>query len=82
MLETVESRVDAGVKRLWVVVPNPQAVIYLPLLLRLRNHVRSKYGDIELYTLDIHNGKLVKLTEVAKKILNTVKEVSEKQTQH
>ncbi|ADN49586.1 hypothetical protein [Vulcanisaeta distributa] len=81
LLETVESRVGAGVKGLWVVVPNPQAVIYLPLLLRLRNHVRSKYGDIELYTLDIHNGKLVKLTEVAKKILNTVKEVSEKQKQ-
>ncbi|WP_156519719.1 hypothetical protein, partial [Caldivirga sp. MU80] len=32
VLDTVESRVKAGVNRLWVVVPNPQATILLPQL--------------------------------------------------
>jgi len=41
VLDTIESRVNAGVSRLWVVVPNPQAVIYLPQLLRLERYVRE-----------------------------------------
>ncbi|MFZ8811795.1 MAG: hypothetical protein ACO2PN_27315, partial [Pyrobaculum sp.] len=36
LVETVER---AGERKIWIVVPNPQAVIYLPLLLRARREV-------------------------------------------
>jgi hypothetical protein len=49
---------------MWNVVPNPQAVIYLPLLLRTRRELKRKY-DVEFYTLDVTSRGLVRLTDVA-----------------
>ncbi len=74
LLETINSRCPRGnACRLWVVIPNPQAIIHLPLLLRLRSYVRREYGkDIEFYTLDLTNNRPIKLIDIAKKILNTV----------
>jgi len=46
------------------VVPNPQAVIYLPLLLRTRRELRRQY-DVEFYTLDVTSSDLVRLIDVA-----------------
>jgi hypothetical protein len=54
----------AGVRKMWNVVPNPQAVIYLPLLLRTRRELKRKY-DVEFYTLDVTSRGLVRLTDVA-----------------
>jgi len=74
VLDTIESRVNAGVSRLWVVVPSPQAVIYLPQLLRLERYVRKlelfKGKEIEFYTLDVKGGAPVRLVEVARKLLD------------
>jgi hypothetical protein len=72
VLDTIESRVKAGVSRLWVVVPNPQAVIYLPQLLRLERYVRElfKGREIEFYTLDVKGGAPVRLVEVARMLLD------------
>jgi hypothetical protein len=74
VLNTIESRV--GVDRLWVVIPNPQAIIYLPQLLRLEMHVRRKYkGDIEFHTLDITSGAPVRLVDVARRLLSRWREL-------
>jgi len=72
VLDTIESRVKAGVNRLWVVVPNPQAVIYLPQLLRLERYARElfKGKEIEFYTLDVKGGAPVRLVEVARRLLD------------
>jgi len=69
VLDTVESRVKAGVNRLWVVVPNPQATILLPQLLKLERHVKERHGEgVEFHTLDITETepKPVRLIEAAK----------------
>ena len=69
VLDTVESRVKAGVNRLWVIVPNPQATILLPQLLKLERHVKGRYGEgVEFHTLDITETepKPVRLIEAAK----------------
>ncbi|NAZ31858.1 MAG: hypothetical protein GU352_04035, partial [Acidilobus sp.] len=72
VLDTIESRVNAGADRLWVVVPNPQAVIYLPQLLRLERYARERFKDkeIEFYTLDVKGGAPVRLVEVARRLLD------------
>ena len=72
VLDTIESRVNAGADRLWVVVPNPQAVIYLPQLLRLERYARERFKgkEIEFYTLDVKGGAPVRLVEVARKLLD------------
>ncbi|MGC9137264.1 hypothetical protein, partial [Caldivirga sp.] len=73
LLDTIESRVNVNVvNRLWIVVPNPQAVIYLPLLLKLRNHARASHRAIEFYTLDLYNGELVRLIDMAVIILGSL----------
>ncbi|MFP3320547.1 MAG: hypothetical protein RXO24_08275 [Acidilobus sp.] len=72
VLDTIESRVKAGVSRLWVVVPSPQAVIYLPQLLRLERYARElfKGKEIRFYTLDVKGGAPVRLVEVARRLLD------------
>jgi len=72
VLDTIESRVKAGVNRLWVVVPSPQAVIYLPQLLRLERYARElfKGKEIRFYTLDVKGGAPVRLVEVARRLLD------------
>jgi hypothetical protein len=76
VLNTIESRIGASVGRLWVVIPNPQAIIYLPQLLRLEMHVRRKYkGDIEFHTLDITSGAPVRLVDVVRRLLSRWREL-------
>jgi hypothetical protein len=74
VLDTIESRVKAGANRLWVVVPSPQAVIYMPQLLRLERYVRKlerfKDKEIRFYTLDVKGGAPVRLVDVARRLLD------------
>ena len=62
LVETVKRA--GGRRKMWIVVPNPQAVIYLPLLLRTRRELRKEH-DVEFYTLDVTSRGLVRLTDVA-----------------
>jgi hypothetical protein len=79
LVETVHKLEDAkraGVRKMWIVVPNPQAVIYLPLLLKTRRELRRKY-DVEFYTLDVTSRGLVRLTDVASMLVKKWKETTE-----
>jgi len=58
------------------VVPNPQAVIYLPLLLRTRRELRRRHY-VEFYTLDVTSRGLVRLTDVASSLVKKWKETTE-----
>jgi len=52
-----------------VPVPNPQATILLPQLLKLERYVKERYGEgVEFHTLDITETepKPVRLIEAAK----------------
>jgi hypothetical protein len=60
----VETMERAEGRRMWIVVPNPQAVIYLPLLLKTWRELRKEH-DVEFYTLDVTSRGLVRLTDVA-----------------
>jgi len=71
--ETVER---AGKRKMWIVVPNPQAVIYLPLLLKTRRELRKEH-DVEFYTLDVTSRGLVRLTDVATMLVKKWKETTE-----
>jgi len=73
LVETVER---AGKRKMWIVVPNPQAVIYLPLLLRTRRELRKEH-DVEFYTLDVTSRGLVRLTDVATMLVKKWKETTE-----
>jgi hypothetical protein len=73
LVETVER---AGKRKMWIVVPNPQAVIYLPLLLRTRRELRKEH-DVEFYTLDVTSRGLVRLTDVASMLVKKWKETAE-----
>jgi hypothetical protein len=73
LVETVER---AGVRKMWIVVPNPQAVIYLPLLLRTRKELRRQY-DVEFYALDVTSRGLVRLTDVVSSLVKKWKEAAE-----
>jgi hypothetical protein len=73
LVETVER---AGGQRMWIVIPNPQAVIYLPLLLRTRRELRKEH-DVEFYTLDVTSRGLVRLTDVASILVRKWKETTE-----
>jgi hypothetical protein len=75
LVETVE-RAGKRKMKMWIVVPNPQAVIYLPLLLRTRRELRRKY-DVEFYTLDVTSRSLVRLTDVASMLVKKWKETTE-----
>jgi hypothetical protein len=57
----------------WVVVPNPQAVIYLPLLLRTRRELKGSH-NVEFYTLDVASRSFVPLTKVANLLVEKWKE--------
>ena len=70
--ETVER---AGRRKMWIVVPNPQAVIYLSLLLRARRELRKEH-DVEFYTLDVTSRGLVRLTDVATMLVKKWKETT------
>jgi hypothetical protein len=81
LVETVERAGGETVKRaggrkMWIVVPNPQAVIYLPLLLRTRRELRKEH-DVEFYTLDVTSRGLVRLTDVASILVKKWKETTE-----
>lgn len=62
----VESRLERGLK-LWVVVPNPQLMIYFKDILALRNVYRKRYGEkVEFFGVDFNSGKIVPIIELLK----------------
>lgn len=65
---TIESRLSKGLK-LWVVIPNPQFVLFLRDLGKLRSIYRRKYLDlVELFTLDVYSQKLIPFPEIVEGI--------------
>ena len=65
---TIEARLSKGL-RLWIVIPNPQLMLFLTDISKLRSIYRKRYGEqVEFYTLDIEKGVLVKLSEIVKKV--------------
>jgi hypothetical protein len=79
LVETVQKLKDverAEKRKMWIVIPNPQAVIYLPLLLRTRRELRKEH-DVEFYTLDVTSRGLVRLTDVASMLVKKWKETTE-----
>ena len=62
----IESRVEKGLK-VWIVVPNPQLIIYFKDILALRTFYRKRHGDkIEFFGLDLNSGKIIPITELLK----------------
>lgn len=62
----VESRLERGLK-LWIVVPNPQLMIYFKDILALRNIYRKRYGEkIEFFGVDFNSKKIIPITEFLK----------------
>ena len=69
--KTIESRISKGLK-LWIIIPNPQLILFLKDIAKLGNIYRKKYPEhIKIFTLDIYSLKLIPLQEIIKKI-NTI----------
>jgi len=69
--KTIESRISKGLK-LWIIIPNPQLILFLKDIAKLGNIYRKKYPEhIKIFTLDIYSLKLISLQEIIKKI-NTI----------
>ncbi len=66
--KTIESRLIKGLK-VWIVVPNPQFVIYLPTIAALRSFYLKRHpGMVEFYTLDLRRERLVSFEEFLKEL--------------
>ena len=52
-------------KELWIVIPNPQAMLFLNRLLALRKHYRERDVPVEFYVIDIEKEELVPITRLA-----------------
>jgi len=62
----IESRLRKGLK-VWIVIPNPQFMIYFREISALREVYRKKHPNIvEFFTLDIFSNKLVSFREFSK----------------
>ncbi len=62
----IESRLKKGLKT-WIVILNPQFIIYFKEIFALRNVYKKRYRDlIEFYTLDVKSNKLVSFNEIFK----------------
>lgn len=62
----VESRLEKGLK-LWVVVPNPQLMVYFRDIMVLRNIYRKMYGEkVEFFAVDFNSGKIAPIIELLK----------------
>ena len=72
--KTIESRLSKGLK-LWIVIPNPQLMLFLKDIARLRSICRKKYLDsIEFFVLDVYSRKLVPFPEFIKRIKTIIEE--------
>ncbi len=68
----IESRLRKGLKT-WIVIPNPQFIIYFKEISALRSVYRKKYKDaVEFWTLDVKTNRLVSFNDVARLIKNNV----------
>ena len=65
---TIDSRLSKGL-RLWIVIPNPQFVLFMRDLAKLRDIYKKKYLDsVELFTLDTYSQRLISFPEIIEKI--------------
>jgi len=70
--KTIDSRLSKGL-RLWIVIPNPQLLLFLSDIAKLRHVYQDKYPDsIEFFTLDIYSQKLIPLPEIMKRIKSII----------
>jgi len=68
MKKRVESRLRKGLK-MWIVIPNPQFMIYFKEISVLRAFYKKRYRDlVEFWTLDVKSQKLVSFKDLATKI--------------
>ncbi len=66
--KTVESRLAKELK-VWVVIPNPQFVIYLNTIATLRSlYLKRHPGMVEFYTLDLGRRRLVSFEEFKERL--------------
>jgi len=64
----IESRLRKGLKT-WIVIPNPQFMIYLKEISALRAFYKKRCHDlVEFWTLDIRSNKLISFRELITKI--------------
>jgi len=69
----IESRLGKGLKT-WIVIPNPQFMIYLKEISALRAFYKMKYRDlIEFWTLDVKSHKLISFKDITTKIKDWLK---------
>ncbi|WP_168371302.1 hypothetical protein [Pyrodictium occultum] len=67
----IESRLKKGLK-LWIIIPNPQLMIYFKDILALRNIYRKRYGDkIEFFGVDFGSRKIIPITELLENLINS-----------
>ncbi len=78
--KTIESRLSKGLK-LWIIIPNPQFMLFIRDIARLRSIYRKKYLDsIEFFVLDVYSKKLVPFSEFVKRVKTLLeKGISNKQ---
>lgn len=78
--KTIETRLSKGLK-LWIVIPNPQFILFLKDLGKLREIYRRKYLDqIEFFTLDIYEQSLIPYPGIIERINQIVKSSKTKHT--
>lgn len=60
----IESRLKRGFN-LWIVIPNPQLIIYFKDVCALRKVYRKKYGDrVEFFGVDLGSQEIVRVGEI------------------
>lgn len=81
LVETIESRVGLA-EELWIVIPNPQAMLFLNHIIALREYCKKQGLPVEFYTLDIEDGELKPITElkrIADGILKSIQKTRRKE---
>lgn len=69
----IDSRLDKGFK-LHIIVPNPQLLIYLKDIRKLRKFYREKYGDrIEFFAIDFDSGEIIPITTFLESLSHIIK---------
>ena len=74
LVKTIESRMGLpGIDELWIIVPNPQAVLFLKQILALINYCNENLPvPVKFYVLNIKKGELVPITDL-KRIIDDIR---------
>jgi len=67
LVRTIETRYGLA-DRLWIVIPNPQAMLFLNQILALREYCVKRKIPVEFYVIDVEEKRLVPITELKNKV--------------